>query len=289
VLRGGQGVGKSFFAHRVGELAEPHYLHLSDPKHLTGSFNAHLQNKVLVFGDEIYGTADPKEQGKLKTLITEDTFLVEPKGVDPFTVNRYARFIFASNESWVVPAGIDDRRFFVLDVPNDYKQDTEYFGALYTEWQSGGREALLYFLLNRDLSDFNHRERPKTAALTDQQTASLRGAQRLLYEGLQNGSLPAHKMDGQRVFVVTRWLYEERARRGCSETAVGRELQKAAEGEPSVREYMEDGQRRREYWLPPLDEARRNWAEANDLDAVRWSDDVDAWEAFEVAEMEAPF
>jgi hypothetical protein len=42
VFRGGQGTGKSFVAKTFGGLFGRHFMQVTDPKHLVGSFNAHL-------------------------------------------------------------------------------------------------------------------------------------------------------------------------------------------------------------------------------------------------------
>ena len=170
-FRGRQGHGKSFFTDHVGQLLGPGYQRVTDPRHLLGNFNAHLDDKLLVNCDEVFGTAEKRSQGILKTLVTAETILIERKGVDARLCKRYFRLILTSNESWVVPADLDDRRFFVADVrhPLEDEQDRfDYFAEVERCWQNGGREAFLDLLLNRDISGFNHRERPKTAALVEQ-------------------------------------------------------------------------------------------------------------------------
>ena len=76
--------------------------------------------------------------------------------------------IMASNESWVVPASGRERRFCVLDVSDAHARDTAYFGAIWQQLDHGGYEAMLYDLLRHDLSNFNVRKAPQTAALRDQ-------------------------------------------------------------------------------------------------------------------------
>jgi hypothetical protein len=85
-----------------------------------------------------------------------------------FTVDNYLRFIVASNSSWMVPAGEGERRYCVLDVSDIHKEDTEFFGAVVNQMENGGYEAMLYDLLNYDLSEVNINKFPKTQALLDQ-------------------------------------------------------------------------------------------------------------------------
>ena len=187
VLRGKRGVGKSFFAKTFGGLFGRHFLQVSDPKHLIGSFNAHLRDLVLIFGDEAFYAGDKKHESVLKMLITEEVLAIEAKGIDVETSPNYTHLILASNDQWVVPAGADERRFFVLDVADGRKQNTEYFGALRKELDTGGREALLHYLLQYDLTRFEVRSVPKTKALHEQKLLSLNPEEEWWYRKLEEG------------------------------------------------------------------------------------------------------
>ena len=84
-------------------------------------------------------------------LPTEDSLIVEPKGKDAFQIKNHMRLIIASNNEWVVPAGMEERRFFVLDVCDKNMQNREYFNRIFEQMDNGGREALLYDLLRYNL------------------------------------------------------------------------------------------------------------------------------------------
>ncbi len=278
VLRGKQGIGKGYFTKTLGSLMGNHFAHVKNVRHLLGNFNAHLRNKLLVFGDEVFGTNEQSARGVLKAMITEETQDIEQKGVDVVREDRYFRIILSSNEGWAVPAELDDRRFFVLNVTHPLrdseKEKNDYFDVL-TDWaDNGGHQYLLHHLLTRDISRFNHRLRPQTAALVDQQLATLNKPQKVVYVGLFNGTLTAHKVDGRRIFVATRLLREGHDLRIEHETSLGRELRKA---DGNSKQETVDGKKVRGYWLPPLPEARASWARANGL-RINWRDDPDTWE-----------
>ena len=189
VLRGGRGTGKSFFVVQVGKLLGRHFLHVSNSSHLTGNFNSHLRDLVLLFADEAFFAGDKKHASILKTLITESTLTIERKGVDVENAPNFIHLIMASNDKHVVPAGEMERRFFVLDVSSERQQDTAYFRAIAEQLDSGGREALLHILRNYDLSDFNVRAVPRTQALAEQQLLSLPSEDEWWLQKLIHGQL----------------------------------------------------------------------------------------------------
>jgi len=190
VLRGAEGVGKGILAKQFGRLFGAHFRHITQAKHLIGHFNAHLQQCSALFADEAFFAGDRAHEGILKALITEETLLIEPKGVDSFVARNSLHLILSSNNDWVIPAGADARRFFVLDVAATRMQDFSYFAAIAAEMDNGGREALLDLLMQRDLSEFNIRLVPQTSALAHQKACSRRGIDRLVEILAHDGILP---------------------------------------------------------------------------------------------------
>jgi hypothetical protein len=173
VLRGEEGVGKGFLANVIGRLCPHHYVVISQSAHLTGRFNPHHQQCLLMFVDEGFWAGDKQGEGALKHLVTDPELLIEPKHVNPFMVRNLSRLIIASNEHWVVPAGTRARRWFVLDVANTRANDRKYFGAIVDEMENGGLQALMHLLMNFDLSTVDIFAVPKTAALLAQKEESL--------------------------------------------------------------------------------------------------------------------
>lgn len=190
VLRGGRGTGKGTVGNALMKVFGQHSVHLTHAKHLTGNFNAHLRDAVFVFADEAFFAGDRAHESVLKGLITEPHITIEAKYQNAVTARNVTHLLMASNEQWVVPAGADERRFFVLDVSDAHAQDTEYFAALHQEMVDGGLAAFLYALLHRDITDFNVRSVPRTSALGDQKRQSLRGPARWLFDCLQMGGIP---------------------------------------------------------------------------------------------------
>ncbi|MCP4994039.1 MAG: hypothetical protein GY934_09705 [Gammaproteobacteria bacterium] len=189
VLRGLQGTGKGVFSKMVGFLFGQHFLQVTNAKHLTGAFNSHLRDTVMLFADEAFYAGDKKNEAQLKALITEEQMLIEAKGIDVEFGRNYLHIIMASNSEWVIPVGMDDRRFFVLDVSNKHKEDREYFYAIRQQMENGGYEALLHHLMGIDLSGFTFADAPKTEALHDQKRLNLSPEEAWWQDKLQEGRL----------------------------------------------------------------------------------------------------
>ncbi len=173
VLRGGMGVGKGVFATEFGALFGAHFRKVSDARHFLGNFNAHLADALVVFADEAFWAGDKAHEGAIKDLITGETRLLERKGKDVIEVRNYTRLIIAGNEDWLVPAGMRERRFLVLDVGERHQQDLAYFDAIIEQQRNGGREALLQYLLSVPLRGTDLRQLPSTQATIETQLISL--------------------------------------------------------------------------------------------------------------------
>lgn len=189
VLRGRKGTGKGRFANVFGALFGRHFLRITNSKHLIGSFNAHLRDCVVLFADEAFAADNRQHESVLKTLITEDYGFTEGKGANARQTTNHLHIIMASNEDWVVPASSDERRYLMLDVADDHLQDLDYFRAIDKEQSAGGREALLHYLMNYDLSEYEPRKVPRTAALMDQQIRSLGTEAAWWFHKLQDGEI----------------------------------------------------------------------------------------------------
>jgi len=171
-LLGGKGIGKGQWVDYFGAIFGEAFTCVSSQKGFTGSFNMHLSKSLLVFLDEAVWGGSKADEGTLKAHITEDSILFEPKGVDAMNMRNHMNVILASNESWAIPAGIGERRFLVLNISEKYKKDFDYFQALRDERDNGGVAAMMYDLMNWDMSKVNLFDAPNTQALVEQVQAT---------------------------------------------------------------------------------------------------------------------
>src|SRR5262249_26401484 len=192
---GPQGAGKGVVARTFGSFFGKHFVHITHGDQLAGRFNASLATSNAVFLDETIWAGDKKGEGTLKALITEPSFQMEAKFRDPIMVENRLRIMVASNNDWAVPTGVGDRRWFVLNVADSYAGTghRDYWTALYAEIENGGAAAMLHDLLAMDLSGFDVRDIPHTAAKAQQQMLSLRGASSWICHILQEGAIEHNK------------------------------------------------------------------------------------------------
>lgn len=288
VLRGARGAGKGVFARTVGALFGQHFLHLSDARHLTRNFNAHLRDACLVFADEAFYAGDKQHEGQLKRLVTEPPLMIEAKYANAVPVRNCLHLIVASNDAWVVPAGTDERRFFVLDVSPIKKGDYSYFESLEEELKNGGLAAMLHDLLSRDISQFNVRAVPDSSGLSDQKIRSLRGFGAWWYETLEEGNLAgivgedgpfsapgqpwveAVKVNRDALYQdYLRFSKEHKEYRPEDKSQLGKFLRKYVPGLTEERPRQLGTQRReRLYKLPPLSECRAEFEKV--IGSVQW-------------------
>jgi hypothetical protein len=208
-LRGGQGTGKSSFAEWFGGLFGEHFLILNSTDQITGRFNGHLHNAIFVFADEAVWAGDKKGTGTLKRLITQNTINIERKGVDILSVKNHTHLMLASNDEWVVPAELDDRRFVVLDVNDERANDLEWFSNIDKEYEEeGGKEAFLYELQNAEIDIRYLKNKPHTRALSEQKEKDLNCIQLWWYTALQSKMLFGELWEGKREATIDQ-LHED--------------------------------------------------------------------------------
>lgn len=263
-LRGLQGTGKTIVGKIFGRLIKRHYTLIDQERYLFGNFNSHMASTILLHSDEGFWGGDPRHVGKLKSLVTSDTQRIEQKGRDSLQVNNYLRLLITTNEDWVIPAAFDERRFAVLDVGVKRQQDQDYFIEMLRQLEGGGYGALLYDLLNFDLSTTNIRVIPDTAALAQQKEISMNPVDMYWFTCLQQGNTLLISKTGWLATVKTAELHEDCIlylnrmgyRRMPHLNAFFKRLKQIAPPEDFQRKHV-GPDRQSATTLPTLDKARR--------------------------------
>ena len=183
LLRGSQGVGKGQFVKPLEDICKRHFYQATKRRETTGQFNAHLENLLLLFVDESTWGGDRSAAQEWKGLVSEETYGVEKKGRDIIIGKNHARVIVASNEDQPLSIERTDRRHFVLECLDRFreKDDAGNSRGLLRYWRNvaaTNRGALLHEMLN-----FRYETDPRVAPVS---------------VGLQNqkmlGAMPIEKM-----------------------------------------------------------------------------------------------
>lgn len=184
VLMGEQGTGKNTFVDPIGEIFGQHYLPLDNINQFLGNFNFHLKNAVLLHGNEAVWGGNKQALGKLKAMVTEKDCVIEGKNKDQIRMKNFKHLILSSNEDWPVHLERDARRFLVLNISSKHKDDRLYFKSIRDELSNGGSEALLYELLNENISDFDPWLLPQNAEAFAVKMMSASSPEKYIYEAL---------------------------------------------------------------------------------------------------------
>jgi Family of unknown function (DUF5906)/Primase C terminal 2 (PriCT-2)/Bifunctional DNA primase/polymerase, N-terminal len=277
VFKGNKGTGKGTLGNCLMKMFGQHSLQISNAKHLVGNFNAHMRDTCFLFGDECYWPGDKQAEGTLKRLITEPTLFIEAKGRDAITVPNYLHVMLASNEQWIVPAGENERRYFMNAVSEAKMQNKKWFKAIDDQLKNGGYQAMLFDLMNYRLADWHPREVPKASGLVEQQARSLAPLDGWWVELLETGTLAGCDPEGPADRAVSN-KYEEKVVVGMSDRLVTRPglYDQARSIEPRLRNHTSDHHlgtflkeqgcsnerkimRRRGWIFPPLSVCRAKW------------------------------
>jgi hypothetical protein len=205
-------------------------------------------------------------------MITEQHCLIEGKGKDRIVVRNFKHLIISSNEDWPVHLDPDDRRFLVLNVSEAKKEDQKYFGELDSELKNGGYAALLYDLLNEDLTNFNPRILPRCLASFGIKIRSADSIERYLYDVLCEGHFSIGFTPADARFIWKEPIPKDKAYKDYAEWCVKsgekpatKELLRRAIKKliPSVEDKRPGrGSRQRCYEFPSLKKAREEFSKA---------------------------
>jgi phage/plasmid-associated DNA primase len=128
-----QGAGKGIFFDLIIKhiIGRDYSTSINDMNQLLGNFNAIVEHKLLTVCDEIqnYGGAY-KSNDKLKSLITNESIIIERKGFDSQTVEDFNNYVFLTNNDWAVKVETSDRRYVIIEASSERIGDRGYFNNL---------------------------------------------------------------------------------------------------------------------------------------------------------------
>lgn len=169
VIYGLQGTGKDTLFEEFGSkvLGKHLYWHI-DPEQLFDKFNGERHGKLLIHAEEICRALLHSNSNKLKQQITSTDIKIEGKGKDSCIRNSFARIVMTTNNKDALKIEPSDRRNCVLNSSDEHLNDMGYFEDLRAQFAKPEVVKALYdYLMNFDISGFNHTQRPITRAYKD--------------------------------------------------------------------------------------------------------------------------
>jgi len=166
VLISNEGAGKGRFLNFLYSLMGiKKVLETTRPSQFVwGQFNGQMENAFLVNLNEMSLKEAEGAEGWLKGLITDSAMLINKKGIDPYPIISYHRFLTTSNSENPVKTKNDDRRNVIIRSSDELIGNAKYFDELtaFFDDVSVQRTVYDYLMSIKDMDRFNSVKPPIT-------------------------------------------------------------------------------------------------------------------------------
>lgn len=286
VVWGKKRTGKGTVADAIREALGQRLSRMFTQKdHVVGKFSASAQPPLFNQIEEAVFAKNPREEGPLKSKITDPTETVELKFKTPYEVPSFGRWWFNSNSPTPVPITYDEERYFILHVSDERASDHAYFTAIRQQlYHDGGLAAMVHELMERDISKFNVRCPPHTAERAVMVLEMLSPADRAIADLLISGEVALLDVNkGAPIFTeqllkhAATWIEKDKVRaalndafkrfgaKDASQADIAKGLRDVGVIDSERNAHAQRGQRAG-YRFLPLEQAREKFAQARNLD-----------------------
>lgn len=156
------GTGKSLMARLIGRMFGKAFIE-GHSELLTDERNDWAIGRQVALIDDLNEHVNRKDGARIRALVTRMSIHVNPKFKAPYDVNDHVNFIITTNEEVSVKIENTDRRFFVVNAPEERADDELYtvmHKFLFSDERIGN---LRYFYDHYELPpNFNYATRPST-------------------------------------------------------------------------------------------------------------------------------
>ena len=187
-----EGIGKDTLFEPLRAAIGRRYVREIGPQQLTASFNKWTVGCKLLFVQEMHNFERRATMNLLKPLVAAppDALSVNLKGVQEFFVPNLLSTVFFTNESDALAIQNDDRRYFI-SWNSGSPMPEAFYKEIWAWLESGGTEAVIRWLLSRDVSAFNAKGRaPETAAKDAMRKETRAPLQEWIEDGIAAGDFP---------------------------------------------------------------------------------------------------
>jgi hypothetical protein len=161
------GTGKSLLVKIMGRcVGRSNYASIG-VEDLTGGFNSSFVAKEVVALDDV-DRVSRAAMAKLRRYVTDETVMVNPKGVQQYEIDNHAVYFFTSNEFVALPMGDNERRVLTVhfDPTVHYPTGTPWWDGFIAWLEGGGYGKIRWWLEQLELgAHFNPNYMPPMTQL----------------------------------------------------------------------------------------------------------------------------
>lgn len=169
-----QGAGKDTPLDFIGRIVggEAFYNTEDAGNQVFGRFSEHLQRTIFLKMEEVEFETNKKNESAFLSMITAPTHSYEGKGQKAIVLDDYKRIVMTTNKTNPVAVAESDRRFVLISSSEKRVGDRAFWDGVYEVLKKPEtKQAYYHYLLNKDISNFNVRERPITNFYKEVKTA----------------------------------------------------------------------------------------------------------------------
>ena len=138
ILYGEEGDGKNrFFDIFKNIVGNKYYIELESGKQLFSAHSCVEKEKLFVCVNEARGKDNYENADILKARITTDTLLINPKGIQEFTIDNYCDYIMTTNNHNAVNIHDKSRRYLFVETTSYYSRNSEFFNTFSNDIEIG--------------------------------------------------------------------------------------------------------------------------------------------------------
>ena len=149
-----EGVGKGLLFETIGSLLNQRHFKVVGNEVFNDQFTEWQSQKIFVIADEVSSADKRSTADRIKGWITATENNINVKNTAKYSEPNLIKYVFLSNHPDAVYLNDKDRRFFVAEAPD--KKLPDEIRKNFVNWiKSGGKAALMNFLLTQDTAQFD--------------------------------------------------------------------------------------------------------------------------------------
>ena len=155
IIKGSEGDGKNTFFDIIrGIIGRKYYSEIEEAKQIFGEHSLVEDSKLFVCVNEANPKHNYENSERLKSRITTDVVLVNPKGITPYEIQNRCDYLMTTNNDNCVKVDEGSRRYLLIKSSPYYKGNNDFFNDFYKNIINNKRalRAIYEYLINFNVS-----------------------------------------------------------------------------------------------------------------------------------------